>query len=491
MRLTSSHLLCLLLSLSIWSCERNAVIQAGGFPEEVGNILVTSCATPGCHDQNSFEREGRLSLATWEGAFKGSRAGAAIIPYRTDQSYLVNFVNTFEDLGITQTPTMPLNGTPLNREDVVTILNWIDAGAPSETGEIKFADNPDREKLYVVNQGCDQVCVIDPETKVVMRYIDIGIDEGLVESPHYIRLSPDNRYWYVLFLAGNPSLEKYDSRTDELVGRAPIGSGSWNTFELTPDGQYACAVDLTGGRIVVTDVESLTQVLEIQTGQGSSPHGITFNPAFDAMYVTEQEGNQIYKIAFNQSPTQPISLNFVDLVQSNNNTGPRGVLGPHEVLFTPDGTRYAVTCQYASQVRMYQTSNDSLLETIETGAFPSELDYHLQSGLLFVSCTEDTLLNAGNDLRRGSVAVIDYQSMTLVKSIYTGYQPHGVEVDNKRNLVYISNRNTNADGPAPHHTTSCGGRNGYISAIDIATQELLPEFRHEVSVDPYALVYKD
>lgn len=484
-------LLLLLLPAAFSACERNAILQSGSYPQEVGNILITTCALQGCHDQNSYEREGRLSLATWQDMFKGSRAGAAVIPFRTDQSYLVNFINTYPSLGIVQTPTMPLNGAPLDRSDVITIIDWIDRGAPSESGDIMFADNPDREKVYIVNQGCDQVCTMNPETRVVMKYIDIGVDPNIIESPHYIKLSPDKRFWYVIFLAANPFIEKYDSRTDQLVGRVEIGNGSWNTFALTPDGRYAFAVDVAGGVVKVADVENMTPGISISTGIGTSPHGIAFNPSFDGIYLTEQEGNQLYKVIFETDPTQPEGIDFVDLVQGNTNTGPRGVLGPHEVLFTPDGSKYAVTCQYAGQVRFYDADTDNLLSTVQVGDYPSELDFHEPGGLLFVTCTEDTALNSGDPSKRGSVAIIDYNTMTLVKELYTGYQPHGVEVDNTRDLVYVANRNANTNGPAPHHTTSCGGRNGYITAIDISTLELVSGFRHELSVDPYALAYKE
>lgn len=43
----------------------------------------------------------------------------------------------------------------------------------------------------------------------------------------------------------------------------------------------------------------------------------------------------------------------------------------------------------------------------------------------------------------------------------------------KRNkLVYVANRNAVADGPAPHHSTECGGRNGYVTTIDLNTSQL-------------------
>ena len=95
---------------------------------------------------------------------------------------------------------------------------------------------------------------------------------------------------------------------------------------------------------------------------------------------------------------------------------------------------------------------------------------------LFVTCPD------GN-----AVSIINYQDTLLVKSILVGEEPHGISADEKRGLVYVSNRNTGTDGPAPHHISSCGGRNGYLVAIDLNTLELVPGFKFELSVDPYSL----
>lgn len=486
-----------LLILLAFGCRKERVKDPKGYPEEVADIMLLTCATTGCHDDNSNDAEGRLSLASWDAAFQGSRAGAAIVPFRVDQSYLSFFINTYEDLGITQTPSMPLNAAPLSREQVVTIQNWIANGAPNADGEVKFADNPDRAKIYVANQGCDQIAVMDRDSRLVMRYLDIGIDPFLVESPHYLKLSPDGRYLYVVFLSANGNIEKYDTRTDQLVARAEIGPGSWNTFAMSPDGRYAYCIDLEGNQVgsterhvSVVDLDLMQQVTFYSVGGGANPHGSYFSAYNDVLYVTEQEGNVLYKFSYGQDYEEPEEFDVLDLIQGNTDLGDRGRLGPHEVIAT-GADKYAVTCQYADQVRFYDSQTDGLLATVEVGSFPSEMAVDLTRGLLFVTCMEDTLLNQGNSLKRGSVAVIDYNSMTLVKEIYTGYQPHGIAVDLDNQLVYVANRNANTDGPAPHHTTSCGGRNGYVTAIDLNSLNLLPGFSHELSVDPYALVVKD
>jgi DNA-binding beta-propeller fold protein YncE len=73
----------------------------------------------------------------------------------------------------------------------------------------------------------------------------------------------------------------------------------------------------------------------------------------------------------------------------------------------------------------------------------------------------------------------------IVAKVYTGHQPHGIMVDEQNSRVYVTNRNVTTGGPAPHHASLCGGRNGYVTAIDLNTLQLIPGFKAEVSVDPY------
>lgn len=475
----------LTLALGLSACRKiETVTDYGGFPEEIGEILVTNCATSGCHDQSSFVAEGRLSLETWDQMFQGSRAGAAVVPYWVEQSYLLNFINTDTALGLVQLPTMPLNLPPLSKEDYLKVRDWVAAGAPSATGQIMWSDRPGRGKFYVVNQGCDQVSVFDRDTRLVMRYVDVGAYPGVVENPHNVKVSPDGRYWYLVFLTQNPYIEKYNANTDQLAGRVEIGAGSWNTIDITADGKYGISPDLTTGRIVVINLETMT--LHTEANVGGAPHGVRISRNGDAIYFTQQEGSEMNKLSYS-GDFNFTGLETIDLVQHIPRSQPMRALGPHEMLYTPDGSRYLVTCQYQDEVRIFQSSNDSLLAVIHTGTFPSEIDFWEGQHYAFVTCMEDTTMFPGDKIRRSSVAVIDYQTMQLVTSVYAGYQSHGVAVDAEKGLVYITNRNVNANGPAPHHSSSCGGRNGNVTAIQLSSLTLLPGFKHEVSVDPYSV----
>ena len=117
----------------------------------------------------------------------------------------------------------------------------------------------------------------------------------------------------------------------------------------------------------------------------------------------------------------------------------------------------------------------------------SEISVSATHNYLFVTCEEDTLSFPG---KRGSIAVIDISSNSLIATIYSGHQPHGLAVDDAKNVVYIANRNKTSGGPAPHHSSICGGNNGYVTFIDMSTLTLLKsgnaDKKIELSVDPYS-----
>ena len=122
-----------------------------------------------------------------------------------------------------------------------------------------------------------------------------------------------------------------------------------------------------------------------------------------------------------------------------------------------------------------------------------EMVDHMQAmyPYLFVSCEEDPSFT-GNSKVRGSIYVINYQTLQVVKVLQGDmFQPHGVFVDDDGGYVYVTNRNVDPSGPAPHHVSTCGGRNGFMKIIklnaDPNAMDFIPGYRTEVSVDPYSV----
>lgn len=474
-------------------CQRDlpADLAERGYPVDIAKIMITKCAVSGCHDSRSAGAAAGLDLSNWDAMMRGDRNGAVVIPYSHEYSTLFLFTNHFEEYGTFAAPTMPLNGEPLSREEVITLRNWIDAGAPDANGNVAFSGTQHRAKYYVTNQGCDVVTVFDQQTGLQMRKISVGA-ESIVESPHNVKLSPDGQYWYVAFSNGR-YLEKHRCSDDALVGRALLASnsndayGSWNTLAITPDGQRAYVVDWNpNGRISQVNLNTMTFEQMFQgSGLLIQPHGSAIHPNGDTLYVTCNQGNYIYKfdISFPQFTTSPDKV-IIDGAQFPVNTSTEN---PHDLIFSPDGTKYYVTSQHSNKVRVMDASSGQLLATIPVGVYPQELAISRTQPYLFITCMEDTATFPGN---RGSVYVINTNSNTVVATINSGFQPHGIAVDDAKGLCIVANRNVAAGGPAPHHSTNCAGRNGNVVFIRMSDLLLIPGSKIEVAVDPYSIVIR-
>ncbi len=476
-----------LLSSCTYDQYEPVVVTSSGYPTEVESIIVGKCATAGCHNTISKNAAAGLDLSNWEVMFEGTNNGAVTIPYRSDFSTICYFTNVDSALGLVVLPTMPVNENPLSVAEYMALKNWIDAGAPNKEGFVKFSDDLNRHKFYVVNQGCDVATVFDADTRVAMRIVDVGQNPGASppESPHNIKVTPDGLYWCVVFLNAD-IVQVFSTATDQLVKTIPIGNGiagGWNTLTISKDSKKAYSVDYNGGRVAFVDLEAGTSntvgPFPITGNPSPNLHGVALNATDDTLYVTCQEISKILKIPVNDI------INYQDI--NINPLGPWQLpfpMKPHEIIFSPDYSKYFVTCQDTNviQVRVFNTSNDQLVQVIPVGKVPLEFALYEDGNLLFVTNTEDDFFP---DMR-GSISVIDLNTLTEIKKIKVGWQPHGIAVDPVKQVVYIANRNYSG-GPAPHHAASCAGKNGYLSIIDLNTLERVPDFKPEVSVDPYAV----
>ena len=133
------------------SCSKDPqIFLQGDYPPEVAKIIVNKCASSGCHNDASYQGAADLNTSTYANLFKGSSNGSPVIPYRSDFSSLCYFINTYAEYGLTNIPTMPLNNKALTKDEVKTIKDWIDNGAPDVNGNIMWSDNPVRKKYYVL-----------------------------------------------------------------------------------------------------------------------------------------------------------------------------------------------------------------------------------------------------------------------------------------------------------------------------------------------------
>lgn len=466
------------MAASIVGCKHKNVaaptaVVEDKYPEAIRTILINKCATAGCHNASSYTGAGGLLLDSWEHLFEGGSNGAVAVPFNAENSSLLYFINTYPELGTTAEPVMPYNETPLSKEEYITIRDWIEKGAPDKDGNIPFATNAaGRQKIYAVQQGCDLVAVIDAEKNVVMRYIKVGVDYG-TENPNNVVVSPDGKYAYVSFWNA-PIIQKIDTDRDSVVATLSVPRAFQKAIALNSDGTRLIACNWYAQDIILIDATNM-QILNNYGRDVRFVAGFTADNA-GGFYATSQFGNTVYQINSDGS-YRAISIDGQPTVQE---TLP-GTPDPYSVLLSPQKDKYFVTCTNTDEVRILSAANDELLYTIPVGHNPQLM---VTSGnRLYVSCMNDT--NSRLDV--GSVYVIDYTNGTVEKKITDQFfQPYGLAADERNGLLYIFSRNEDKNGPPPHHSSPCNGRNGFYQVYDMSTLAPYTGKRFEVTVDPYS-----
>jgi YVTN family beta-propeller protein len=456
-----------------------------GYPEAVSIILNNKCSNIGCHTVQAKEAVGGLAMETWNDLFEGGSGGAVAIPFRPDQSWLLFYTNTDSAKGVILNPTMPYGEPPLTSAEWETLHNWIAAGAPDQNGHIAFADDPDRKKFYVGNLGCGLVSVFDADSKLCMRYIDAGETPGAGNVLSQVKVSPDRQYWYAL-IANGTEIRKFEAAGDRYVGSVKIGSGNWSTITITADGERAFVADYSHfGKVTLVNLENLDIIQSFY--DLAFPHGGWINEAGTLFYLTAQSGNFIYKFDVTEtgfSLQKEVVVNPPATPNTIQNT-----FDPHEVMLSPDEGKYFVTCRASNEVRVFDAATDSLVKVISVSEYPLDLAISKKQNLLFVTCG---LQPCSQLLCKGAVDIIDLHSLEVIKVLQENlYAPHAIAVMDGEGYAIVASRNTDEGGPEPHHSSQCGGRNGYLQLIDLNTLEFISGYRTEVSVDPYSLAVKE
>ena len=478
------------------SYETETVVSSAEFPVEIAEIVNASCATTGCHvGSNSPEN---LRLEDWNRLFEGSDFGAVLVPNEPDWSHFFKHLNTFEDLGVQARPVMPPGGLPkLERGEVETLRNWILQGAPNAKGELRWSQREveTADKAFTLCAGSDLVAVSDLRTNLIMRFIEVGQEEGKQEAPHYIRLSPDQQFFYVSLIDGG-FIEKYRTDNYAFEGRVEVGPDP-SIIEVSPDGTRAIithwnASDLLP-KLSMINTEDMSIVDQVQGGAErlSFPHGIAANADYSMVYITANEGNYYAKYGITPSGfvTEEKVLLGPDVQPAIDR--PSSSFKPYECELSADGNLLFMTLNETDEVRVYQTSNDSLIAQISTGEFPRLLVVDENSNKLFVACAnEENFAEQGSI--RGSIAVIDINTLTLEKQIFrVGQRPHGLAIDSESNVLVVSSENNGGQDPPHHVLEGTSGPPGKYNFVDLTTLAVIPDAETEVAVFPNAVVVSE
>ncbi|HLB01365.1 MAG TPA: YncE family protein [Bacteroidota bacterium] len=394
-------------------------IQTIVYSQHVQPLLSDKCATSGCH--STADRAAGLALTSWDDLIAGSDHGEVMITRRAKNSLLTLLFD-----GTILRKSHPVIPVPLTVPEVNFLKRWIDGGAANDAGVTPFQNAT--QKVYVPNQGEDNVSIIDREHMVVMKIVDVGTSQ-IVEGPHFVTANGD--FWYVsLINAGE--VWKFDARTDTLVAKAMI-SGAPALLALTPDGSKLYVSQFTTVFTnKLTVVNTATMTLSGQITVWSMPHGLRMNHAGTRVYVANM-------MADNVSVIDVATDSVVATVPLAWDANPMGTpkYMPMEVAVSPDDSLVAVACSETREVRMISTASNTVMDSIVVGDQPWHLQFTPDNTFCYVTNRRDHTVSAIHLPMHHVMKVFETPTEPRIFNY-----PHGCDISPDGQYTFVSNENS-------------------------------------------------
>ncbi|WP_419859973.1 YncE family protein [Candidatus Palauibacter sp.] len=320
--------------------------------------------------------------------------------------------------------------------------------------------NGDAPRLYVTSGFTDEVHVLDARDGEILRTISIDRRRTETDEPHGVTVSRDGRHWYATLAHGHPTLWKYETDGDRLVGRLQLDIPGAARVGLTPDGGRAFIPDYWRGglgeesRVAVVDVHDLT-VAAVPV-VCPAPHHAAVDPAGTRVAVTCSLSDEIVLMDAGSAATLARFPAGPERAEAR--------YTPMNAAWSPDGARFHVTMAGTGEVRAFSRTGDPE-GVAAVGRGPAQI----------AGSEDGRVLVVANRLG-GSVSVLDPAGPAEVRRIELPGEafPHGVALDPAGEIAYVT-----WEGRV--------GEYGGVTALRIDTGEVL--WRREVGVLTLGVAY--
>lgn len=413
--------------------SRTVEAPAGGliFSEDILSLL-----------QNKFrplldEEEG-LSLESWESLIAGSAHGAVLIPFDAERSLLVEVAEHRE--------------SDLTMAEIARVRQWIEGGARNDAGEVPFEDAD--QLLYVCNQGSALISVIDMETNLVVRTVDLQeLGFSANAKPHHVAVSRDGSYWFVSLIGDNTVLKL--NRDNEIIGRASFEVPGMLSTDREESrlfvGRSMSAVN-PPHRIGMIDVH--TMVLEEIDVFFPRPHALDVTPDGEYVYTASLATDQMASIN-----TETLEIEVQDIPGAHHHHMPM------QFEIAPDERTMIVGGEMSGQLLFYDLSdpmNPTVTKTLDLGGSPWNPAYTPDGRYAYVP------LKRGNAVAVIDVAARDQEAMITGQGLS---EPDGAASRPDGRFVYVTN--SNLEGAYEPRYDFGDGPKGTVVVIDTATNDIV------------------
>ena len=458
--------------------DYNAVVVIQ-YSKHIQSIFNSGCAVGGCHVGPTgavAHRNGvgtsilkalhgneQFALRSWEDVVQGGPHGALVVAFKSPKSHLVFHMNNDTLVAPVSLPHMPLPGVNLPAVQLQTIMRWIDEGAQNDVGAIPFTVDPNG-KVLVTNQAEDLVAVIDLSTNLVARYVQAGVPNVLVQppnAPHNVTVDKAHGYYYVNLVVAGKVL-KYRLNDNILVGEVS-GIVSPTQVALSAGGDTGYVAQFASGTHAIRMFDTQTMLLlplQISSQYLNKPHGVQLTPDKREVWVTGNFSDNILVVTVSDNSTTLIPLVPNDTLPPG--TGNR--LLPYQTVMTSDNKFVYVSCSQSNEVRVIDRDSMAVVSVVPVGRWP-----------LILAVSPDNRYVYSTNRNSNDVSVIRTSDNTVVATVpNVGPGPHGIDVTADGRYAYVSCENVTSVVP-PHHPTSGSKVPGYVSVIDLSTNQVVKQ----------------
>ena len=287
-------------------------------------------------------------------------------------------------------------------------------------------------KVYVANEECDTVSVLDAASFKTLPTVRVG------KMPHNVQVSPDgSRVWVTnngepvpagaspvpqgmakgehAAMAKPGAVWAIDTGSDAVVAKVPVGLHPAHIVQ-TPDGRFAYVTNDGDNTVSVIDASAQRVVATIPVGK--FPHGIRFSP----------DGKQAYVANLKEG-----TVSVIDTASQKEIAQIPAGKGPAQVGFTPDARLAFVSLSEENAVGIIDPATRKVLRKVSVGTVPIQLFATPDSRTLLVA-------NQGSRSNPGkTVSIVDLQTFKVTRTVETGSGAHGVAIDQEGRYAYITN----------------------------------------------------
>ena len=211
--------------------------------------------------------------------------------------------------------------------------------------------------VWVTEPGLGRVGQISFNTNTLTNEIAVG------SNPVYVAETPSGQKVYVVNQGSN-DVTVIQTVDGTVLGTIPVGSSPVAAV-ASSDGNFVFVADQGSNDVAVIDTTNDATVLTT-IPLGASPSAITYDPGLRRVYTANTGSNSVSILRADQpSPTLPTLLTTVDVTAA-----PCGGSAPAQVAVLPDGSRAYVANTGSNNVCVITALSNTVTKSIPVGTAP-------------------------------------------------------------------------------------------------------------------------